>query len=90
MHRLISAFVIRIWYKQGFAGRDSINTGRDKKYVSYRYHKLRKTFSKSYQRHYDLVSKFNTGLKSFFKQGLAEPEFNGDLVYNFKENCWSK
>ena len=29
----------------------------------YRYHKLSKTFSKFYQRHYDLVSKFNTGLK---------------------------
>ena len=30
----------------------------------YRYHKLRKTFSEFYRRHYDLVSKFNTGLKS--------------------------
>ena len=30
----------------------------------YRYHKLRKTFSKFYRRHYDLVSKFNTRLKS--------------------------
>ena len=34
----------------------------------YRYHKLRKTFSKLYRRHYDLVSKFNTGLKSLLKQ----------------------
>ena len=31
----------------------------------YRYHKLRKTFSKFYRRHYDLVSKFNVGLKHF-------------------------
>ena len=51
---------------------------------SYRYHKLRKTFSKLYRRHYDLVSKFNTGLKSLLKQGL-EPEFYGDLVYKFKK-----
>ena len=31
----------------------------------YRYHKLRKTFSKFYRRHYELVSKFNIGLKHF-------------------------
>ena len=41
----------------------------------YRYHKLCKTFSKFYRRHYDLVSKFNTGLKSLLKQGLSEFEF---------------
>ena len=32
----------------------------------YRYHKLRKTFSKFYRRHYELVSKFNVGLKTLF------------------------
>ena len=32
----------------------------------YRYHKLRKTFSKFYRRHYELVSKFNVGLKKNF------------------------
>ena len=31
----------------------------------YRYHKLRNTFSKCYRRHYELVSKFNVGLKTF-------------------------
>ena len=30
----------------------------------YRYHKLRKAFSKFYRRHSNLVSKFNVGLKS--------------------------
>ena len=30
----------------------------------YRYHKLRKAFSKFYRRHYELISKFNVGLKS--------------------------
>ena len=28
----------------------------------FRYHKLRKTFSKFYRRYYDLISKFQTGL----------------------------
>ena len=30
----------------------------------YRYHKLRKTFSKFYRRYYDLISKFQVWLKS--------------------------
>ena len=51
----------------------------------YRYHKLRKAFSKFYRRHSDLVSKFNLGLKSLLQQGLSEPEFYGDLVYNFRK-----
>ena len=46
----------------------------------YRYHKLRKTFSKFYRRHFDLVSKYNVGLKHFF-----EPEFYGDLVYKLRK-----
>ena len=49
---------------------------------AYRYHKFRNTFSKFYRRHYELVSKFNVGLKTLLHQGLAEPEFYGDLVYN--------
>ena len=47
----------------------------------YRYHKLQKTFSKFYRRHFELVSKFNVGLKTLLHQGLSEPEFYGDLVY---------
>ena len=46
----------------------------------YRYHKLRKTFSKFYRRHCELISKYNVGLKT-----LWEPEFYGDLVYKFKK-----
>ena len=49
-----------------------------------RYHKLRKAFSKFYRRHYELISKFNVGLKSLLHQGISEPEFYGDLVYKFK------
>ena len=44
----------------------------------YRYHKLLKMFSKLYRRHYDLVSKFKTGLKSLLKPGLSKTEFYGD------------
>ena len=51
----------------------------------YRYHKFRKAFSKFYRRHYELISKFNFGLKSLLHQGLSEPEFYGDLVYKFKK-----
>ena len=51
----------------------------------YRYHKLRKAFSKFYRQHYELISRFNVGLKSLFHQGLSEPEFYGDLVYKFKK-----
>ena len=52
----------------------------------YQYHKLRKTFSKFYRRHYELVSKFIVGLKPLLHQGLSEPEFYGDLVYKLKKN----
>ena len=53
----------------------------------YRYHKIRKTFSKFYCRHYELVSKFDVGLRTLLHQGLSEPELCGDLVYKFKKNC---
>ena len=51
----------------------------------YRYHKLRKTFSKFYRRYYDLISKFQVGLKSLLRKGLSEPDFYGDLVYKLKK-----
>ena len=51
----------------------------------YRYHKLRKAFSKFYRRHFDIVSKYNVGLKTLLLQGLSEPEFYGDLMYKFRE-----
>ena len=51
----------------------------------YQYHKLRKTFSKFYRRYYDLISKFQVGLKSLLRQGLSEPDFYGDLVYKLKK-----
>ena len=51
----------------------------------YRYHKLHRTFSKFYRRYYDLISKFQVGLKSLLRHGLSEPEFYGDLVYKLKK-----
>ena len=50
----------------------------------YRYHELRKAFSKFYRRHYDLIAKFNVRLKSLLHQGLSEPEFYGDLLNKLK------
>ena len=51
----------------------------------YRYHKLRKPFSKFYRRHLDLMSKYNVGLKTLLPQSLVEPEFYGGLVYKFNK-----
>ena len=51
----------------------------------YRYHKLRKTFSNFYCRHYELTTKFNAGLKALLRDGFSEPDFYGDLVYKFKK-----
>ena len=50
----------------------------------YRYHKLRKAFSNFYRQHFDIVSKYNVGLKTLLL-GLSEPEFYGDLVYKFRK-----
>ena len=46
---------------------------------------LERLFLSSIARHYELISKFNVGLKSLLHQGLSEPEFYGDLVYKFKK-----
>ena len=51
----------------------------------YRYHKLRKAFSKFYRRHFDIESKYNVGLKTLLLQGLSELEFYGDLVHKFRK-----
>ena len=50
----------------------------------YRYHKIRKAFSKFYYRHSELIVKYNIGLKTPLQQGISEPIFYGDLVYKFK------
>ena len=41
----------------------------------YRYHKIRKAFSKFYHRHSELIVKYNIGLKTNLQQGISEPIF---------------
>ena len=51
----------------------------------YQCYNLRKAFTKFHRRCYDLVSKFQVGIKSLLRRGLLEPEFYGDLVYKLKK-----
>ena len=51
----------------------------------YRYHKLRKLSQNFIAETIELVFKFNVGLQTFFRHGLSEPEFHGDLVYEFEK-----
>ena len=51
----------------------------------YRYHKLRKAFSKFYLRHFELIEKYQVSLKKLMQQGICIQEFYGDLVYKFKK-----
>ena len=67
----------------GFSARNKILTS---KLLHKGYHKLRKTLSKFYRRHTELVSKFKVGLKFLLQQGLSEPGFYGDLVYKLSKN----
>ena len=46
---------------------------------------LGKLFSKFYRRHYELISKNDTGIKTLLLQNLWESEFYGDLVYKLKK-----
>ena len=50
----------------------------------YRYHKIRKAFSKFYHRHSELIVKYSIGLKSLLQQGISEPIFYSDLVYKMR------
>ena len=49
----------------------------------YRYHKIRKAFSKFYHRHSELIVKYKIGLKTLLHHGISELIFYGDLVYKF-------
>ena len=42
--------------------------------------RLRRTFSKFYRRYFDLISKFQVGLRSLLRRGLSGPGFCGGLV----------
>ena len=54
----------------------------------YRYHKLRKAFPKFYRRHYELISKFNVGLKSLLHQGLSPGENDGQMTMEYHGLPW--
>ena len=41
----------------------------------YRYHKLRKAFSKFYRQNSELVEKYNVSLRKPLQQGISEAEF---------------
>ena len=51
----------------------------------YRYHQIRKAFSKFYQQHFDKVSQYKVGLKTLLLQGISKPEIYGNLVYKFRK-----
>ena len=51
----------------------------------YRFHKLRKTFSKFYHRNLPLISKYKYNLKSFLRHGISHPEFYGDVIYKLRK-----
>ena len=51
----------------------------------YRFHKLRKTFSKFYHRNLPLISKYNCKLRTLLQQGISHPEYYGDVIYKLKK-----
>ena len=59
---------------------EGIYISLDQTYISldqgYSYHKIYKAF---------IVSKYSVGLKTLLLQGLSEPEFYGDFVYEFRK-----
>ena len=57
-----------------FNNRDLLLTVKLLKQV-YRYHKIRKAFSKFYLRHSELIVKYNISLKTLLQQGISEPVF---------------
>ena len=63
--------VIKFW-QQNFSNKDI-----DMNFV--------RRFSEFYRRDFDLVSKYNVGLKTLLLQGLSEPEYYGDLVYECRK-----
>lgn len=51
----------------------------------YRYHKLRRAFSKFYNNYNSQLFKYNCTLKSFLKLGISQPHFYGDVVYKLRK-----
>ena len=70
-------------YVDDFNNRNLFLTAKSLK-QGYRYHKIRKAFSKFYHRHSELIVKYNIGSKTLLQQSISKPIFYGDLVYKFK------
>ena len=51
----------------------------------YRYHKLRKYFSKFYYRNQHLLTNYDTNLKTLLQLSLSKPNFYGDVVYKLRK-----
>ena len=60
---------------------DDFNT-RNKVLTANLLRQIRKAFSKFYRRHFDIVSKYNVGLKRLLLEGLSEPNFMGTWCIN--------
>ena len=52
----------------------------------YRYHKLRKAFSKFYRRHFELIEKISCQSEETLQQGISNPEFYGDCYINLRKS----
>ena len=85
----ISLFARASSYVTDFNTRNKLLTQKLLK-QAYQYHKIRKTFSKSYKQYYDLIYKIQVGLKSLLRQGLLDSEFYGDFVYKLKKVVGSR
>ena len=46
---------------------------------------INSAFSKFYRRHFELIEQYHVSLKKLMQQGNCNPEFYGDLVYEFKK-----
>ena len=93
MHLQVLAFIkawliisnfIKFCFVSDFKNRNRSWTAKLSKYP-YRYYKLCKSFSKFYQRHSELIMKYNFGLKLLLQHGIPETVFYGDLVYKLKK-----
>lgn len=51
----------------------------------YRYHKLRKTFSKFFHRNSTLVEKYKCSLRKLIILGISHPDFYGDITYKIRK-----
>lgn len=51
----------------------------------YRFHRLRKTFSKFFHRSRPLLAKYDINLKTYLNLGVSQPKFYGDVLYKIKK-----